>query len=72
MARMDLPNYDLIYFVTDFYKRFPSECNPQLFINGFVVVQLLSCVRLCDLMDCGTPGFPVLHHLPEFVKTHVH
>ena len=22
-------------------------------------------------MDCSTPGFPVLHHLPEFVQTHV-
>ena len=31
-----------------------------------------SCPTLCDPMDCGTPGFPVLHHLPEFVLTHVH
>ena len=23
-------------------------------------------------MDCSTPGFPVLHHLPEFVQNHVH
>ena len=23
-------------------------------------------------MDCSTPGFPVLHHLPEFAKLHVH
>ena len=23
-------------------------------------------------MDCRTPGFPVLHHLPERVQTHVH
>ena len=22
-------------------------------------------------MDCRTPGFPVLHHLPEFAQTHV-
>ena len=21
---------------------------------------------------CSTPGFPVLHHLPEFAQTHVH
>ena len=28
--------------------------------------------RLCDNMDCSTPGFPVLHHLPEFAQTHVH
>ena len=25
-----------------------------------------------DHMDCSTPGFPVLHHLPEFAQTHVH
>ena len=31
-----------------------------------------SCPTLRDAMDCSTPGFPVLHHLPEFVQTHVH
>ena len=31
-----------------------------------------SCQNLCDLMDCSTPGLPVLHHLPEFAQTHVH
>ena len=31
-----------------------------------------SSVTLCDPMDCSTPGFPVLHHLPEFAQTHVH
>ena len=30
------------------------------------------CLTLCDSMDCSTPGFPVLHQLPEFVQTHVH
>ena len=30
------------------------------------VVQSLSCVWLCDPMDCSTPGFPVLHYLLEF------
>ena len=23
-------------------------------------------------MDCSTPGFPVLHCLPELAETHVH
>ena len=23
-------------------------------------------------MDCSTPGFPVLHHLPELAQAHVH
>ena len=31
-----------------------------------------SCPTLCDPMDCSTPGFPVLHHLPEFAQTHLH
>ena len=30
------------------------------------------CLTLCDPMDCSTPGFPVLHHLPELTQTHVH
>ena len=30
------------------------------------------CLILCDPMDCSLPGFPVLHHLPEFAQTHVH
>ena len=35
-------------------------------------VELLSSVQLCDTMDCSTPGFPVLHHVPEFAQNHVH
>ena len=31
-----------------------------------------SCLTLCDLGDCCTPGFPVHHQLPEFTQTHVH
>ena len=31
-----------------------------------------SCPALCDPMDCSTPGFPVLHHLPELAQIHVH
>ena len=31
-----------------------------------------SCATLCDPMDCSTPGFPVLHHLPQPAQTHVH
>ena len=29
-------------------------------------------LTLCDPMDCSTPGFSVLHHLPELAQTHVH
>ena len=47
--------------------------------QGFSVLALLiccsvtkSCPTLCNPMDCSTPGFPVLHYLPEFAQTHVH
>ena len=36
------------------------------------LVQLLSCVRLCNRMDCSTPGLPVHHQLLELTQTHVH
>ena len=31
-----------------------------------------SYLTLWDPMDCSTPGFPVLHQLPELAQTHVH
>ena len=30
------------------------------------------CPGFCIPMDCSTPGFPVLHQLPELAQTHVH
>ena len=38
----------------------------------FSSVQLLSCVWLCDPMNCSTPGLPVHHQLLEFTQTHVY
>ena len=35
-------------------------------------VQSLSRVRLCEPMDCSTPGFPVHHQLSEFAQIHIH
>ena len=31
-----------------------------------------SCLTLCELLDSSMPGFPVLHHLPEYAQTHIH
>ena len=45
-------------------------CYPRLNELESSVAQL--CPTLCDPMDCSMPGFPVLHHLPEFAQTHVH
>ena len=36
----------------------------------FAIVKL--CPTLCDPVDGGRPGFPVLYHLLEFAHTHVH
>ena len=41
-------------------------------VSSVLVVHLPSHVGLCDPMNCSTPGFPVLHYLPEFAQTHVH
>ena len=30
----------------------------------------LSCLTICDPIDCSTPGFPVHHQLPEPIQTH--
>ena len=30
-----------------------------------------SCSTLCHPTDCSMPGFPVLHHLPEFAQIHI-
>ena len=51
-----------------------SSLRVVLFNKNFAVavVQSLSHVRLCDLIDCSTPGFPILHHLLELDLTHVH
>ena len=31
-----------------------------------------SCLTLCDLTDCNTPGLPVHQQLLEFTQTHIH
>ena len=52
-----------------------GDCN-MIFLSvrsdTVIAVQLLSPVRLYNPMDCSTPGFPVLHCLPEFAQIHVH
>ena len=35
----------------------------------FSSVVALSCLTLCDPMDCTTPGFPVHHQLSELTQT---
>ena len=49
--------------------KFQSFCTMKETIRSD---QSLSCVRLCDPMNCSTPGLPVHHQLPEFTQTHIH
>ena len=53
--------------MTNKHNRFVSTTELLVF-----VVRSLSRVWLCNPMDCSTPGFPVLHYLPEVAQTHVH
>ena len=48
-----------------------NSCTLALFLlwsfdTFFVAVQSLSRIRLCNCMDCSSPGFPVLQYLPDF------
>ena len=43
-----------------------------VFSSSLLLSVTQSCLTLCDPVDCSKPGFPVLHHLPELVQTHVH
>ena len=44
--------------------------------SKYLTLQYSSVAQLCPTpsypMDCSTPGFPGLHHLPELAQTHVH
>ena len=42
----------------------------KVYCCGHLVTK--SCPTLCDPMDCNTPGFPILHYLPECAQTHIH
>ena len=51
-------------------KRKQSSLKQALLLFVFVVQSL--CPTLCDPKSYSMPGFPVLHYLSEFAKTHVH
>ena len=56
-----------------FHLHFPGTNDSEhLLMCLFSSVQSLSHVRLCNPMDCSTPGFPVLYYLLEFAQIPVH
>ena len=58
----------LIYSWIQFVHTFCSS----VFIRDCYCSVNKSCLTLCATTDCSTPGFPVLHHLPELAQIHVH
>ena len=54
------------------YKRNSTFCLFIIVAKSYCFSVTKLCLTLCDPIDCSTPGFPVLHHLPAFVQTHVH
>ena len=50
---------------------FNTKCKSVLCCGHCYSVAKL-CPTPCDPMDCSTSGFPILHHLLEFVQTHIH
>ena len=44
----------------------------KLLLSFSVQFSHSSCPTLYDPIDCSTPSFPILHHLPELASAHVH
>ena len=53
------------------FRLFSHKYKLYLLFKNIFVVQSLSHVRLCDVMDGSTPGFLVLHYLRELAQTQV-
>ena len=62
--------YERLLFYFNLYN---ISCNSYSFNQLYCCCLVTkSCTTLCNPMDCSTPGFPVLHYVPEFTQTHVH
>ena len=54
------------------WSKLRKQCFCYVMKDKWCSVQLLSCVWLCNPMDCSTPDFCVHHQLLEVAQTHVH
>ena len=59
----------LVHEVTKSSIRLSNSANVQ-FEKMYCCSVAKSCLTLWDPMDCSTPGFPILHYLPEYAQTH--
>ena len=65
------------FYITPEMSRVPVSPYPHqhLLFAVLLMAILLACsvtqlcLTLCDPVDCGTPGFTILHHLLEFAHT---
>ena len=48
-----------------------SNCKQPCLLSVQFSSVAQSCLTLCDLMDCSTPGFPVHYQLSELAQSHV-
>ena len=55
--------YFMIFPFLNFFENYKTHENKCCFWWCCAVAQ--SFLTLCDPMDCRTPGFPVLHHIPK-------
>ena len=60
--------HDTIYFNRNKKYRDLVLENGRVIWDVVVVFQLLSCIWLCNPIDCSMLGFPVLHYLLELFK----
>ena len=49
----------------------PPVCHKIILLSLVSHSVVSHSLPLCDPMDCSSPGFRVLHHLPELAQTHV-
>ena len=64
----------LLWWTSALFDKVHSFCQGSS-LTLYLPLLLFSCsvcLTLCDPMHYSTPGFLVLHSLPEFAQTHVH
>ena len=62
--------HDTVQNSDDLRERQSQLINLNCFCCCYSIAKL--CPTLGDPMNCSTPGFSVLHQLPELAQTHVH
>ena len=76
IARWSIPKSDCLYSLQQRWSSIQSAKTGQGadWIRSWVQFSSVSqsCPKICDRMNCSTPGLPVHHQLLEFTQTHVH